>query len=201
VNLHAVAKNYRSLTPEERFRLIFAALGRGDEAEAERLKYAAGRITVSQQDHAPFVLAFAELSWFAYIELADAAAVALHAFEIVSLSDADRKLAGGLTPAELKSVAALMLRTKVDGWKLFCQRLNVPPFLLWEAFPGLERLQRALAKSQEFAFTKEDMLRWLNTLRPVGRPKMTQLLFTAEGVADAHESTFRQRAEWFGAPT
>jgi hypothetical protein len=200
VNLRAVAKNYGSLAPEERFRLIFAALGRGDEAEAERLKHAAGRITVSQQGHAPFALAFAEVSWLAYIELADDAAVAFHAFEIVSLCGADLRLSGGLTPADVQSAAAFMLRTKANGWELFCQRLSVPPFLLWEPFPGLERLQRTLALAQEFAFTKEDMLRWVNRVRPAGAPEITQLLFTAQGVADAHERTFRHRAEWLGAP-
>jgi hypothetical protein len=41
MNASTVAKNYPNLTPEARFRLIFAAKGRGDEAEADRLETAA----------------------------------------------------------------------------------------------------------------------------------------------------------------
>jgi hypothetical protein len=37
MNANALVKNYGRLAPEERFRLILAARGRGDEAESDRL--------------------------------------------------------------------------------------------------------------------------------------------------------------------
>ncbi len=69
-----LAKNYKCLTPEERFRLILAASGRGDEAERDRLKNAGGRITLSLQDHAPYAQAFGDLALLIFIELLEEAA-------------------------------------------------------------------------------------------------------------------------------
>ena len=47
MNANAIAKNYSRLTPEERFHLILAASGRGDEAERDRLLHARMRINDS----------------------------------------------------------------------------------------------------------------------------------------------------------
>ena len=91
-----------------------------------------------------------------------------------------------------------MLRTKANGWKLFCERLNVPPFLLWEAFPGFDRVQRALARTEKAAFVPEGFLRWLNHVRPKGEPALTAVPLTVEGVAAANEEAFRKRVEWWG---
>jgi hypothetical protein len=71
---NALAKNYGSLTPEERFRLILAARGRGDEAERDRLVNAGQRITLSMQDHAPYAHAFDELALLIFIELLEESA-------------------------------------------------------------------------------------------------------------------------------
>jgi len=57
-----LVKNYKSLTPKERFQLILAASGRGDEAERDRLVRAGDRIHLSMQDHAPYADAFNELA-------------------------------------------------------------------------------------------------------------------------------------------
>ena len=56
-----LANLYARLTAEERFRLIFAASARGDEAEQGRLLAAGGRLTLSVQDHAPYGFAFQQL--------------------------------------------------------------------------------------------------------------------------------------------
>jgi hypothetical protein len=58
MNADAVARHYDCLTPEERFRLIEAAGGRGDTAEQDRLANVGQRITLSMRDFAPFALAF-----------------------------------------------------------------------------------------------------------------------------------------------
>lgn len=74
MNVNALARNYGRLTAEERFRLILAAGGRGDEAERDRLAQAGGRLTLSVPDHAPYGHAFEELVLLTYIELLEEAA-------------------------------------------------------------------------------------------------------------------------------
>jgi hypothetical protein len=220
MNANAVAKISVNLTPEERFRLILAASGRGDEAEAERLAHAAGRISVSRQDHAPFAQAFYELAWLTFIELVEDAARYTGAFqwfddeakeeaddnadEPGATDDAEPAKGGaGKRPLsqqtlDLALAAGYALGTKTDGWKLFCERLTVPPFLLVEGFPGFDRLQRALAQAEQAAFTPKGFLRWLNARRSAGEPLMTDSPLTVEGVAAANEDVFRKRVDWWG---
>jgi hypothetical protein len=92
-----------------------------------------------------------------------------------------------------------MLRTKADGWKLFCERLNLPPFQLWQLgpLPGFDRLQRGLGLAEQAAFTSEGFLRWLNRVRPAGEPELAHLPLTVEGIAEAAERMFRERAAWW----
>src|ERR1700757_4051374 len=72
---------------------------------------------------------------------------------------------------DVAPAAGFVLRMKAEGWKLFCKRLTVPPFALWEGLPGFERLQRALSLSEKAAFEAEGFLRWLNVIRPAGEPE------------------------------
>ncbi|SRR5579871_5816918 len=99
---------------------------------------------------------------------------------------------------DLALAAGFVLRTKAEGWKLFCQRMTVPPFTLWEGLPGFERLQLALSLSEKAAFEAEGFLRWLNSIRPAGEPKRLKVPLTVEGLADATEELFRERVEWWG---
>src|SRR5262245_57175193 len=87
MNASVIARQYGSLTPEERFRLILAASGRGDEAERDRLAKSGGRITLSFPDPAPFAQAFDDLSWLTLIELLDDAAEYLEAFSWAATDD------------------------------------------------------------------------------------------------------------------
>jgi hypothetical protein len=213
-----LAKNYSLLTPEERFRLILAASGRGDEAEAARLVNAGGRITLSMPDHAPFAEAFNDLALLTFIELVDEAAryQAALAFnddardtyeadedeEESDYAAADEEDASQepvcFRALDIALAAGYMLRTKANGWKLFCERLNVPPFLLWELHPGFDRLQAVLAMAEKAAFVPEGFLRWLNRVRPKGEPELTVVPLTVEGVADETEKAFRWRVQWWG---
>src|SRR5262249_22506241 len=45
---------------------------------------------------------------------------------------------------EMALAAGFVLKTKAEGWKLFCDRMNGPHLLLWEHFPGFDRLRCAL---------------------------------------------------------
>jgi hypothetical protein len=99
---------------------------------------------------------------------------------------------------DMALAAGFVLRTKTEGWKLFCERMTVPPFALWEHLPGFDRLQRALKLAERAAFAPEGFLRWLNDIRPAGEAKRTEVPLTVEGMAAATEELFRQRVDWWG---
>jgi hypothetical protein len=221
----ALPKYYGGLAPEERFRLILAASGRGDQAERDRLVRAGRRVTLALQDHAPYAQAFGELALLTFIELLDEAA-RFHAAldEVCAFDDTEEQVdrggrrgdgAGGPPAAavpkhaagdppgwerylELAYAAGYVLRAKAGGWKLFCERLAVPPFLLWEVLPGLDRLRCALELAEEGAFSPDDFLRWLNGVRPAGAPELTAVPLSAERLAEQTQESFRTRAKWWG---
>jgi hypothetical protein len=91
-----------------------------------------------------------------------------------------------------------MLKTKVDGWKLFCERMTVPPFLVWEGLPGFSRLQDAVALAEKTAFGPEEFLRWLNQRRQGDEVEATEVPLTIKGRAGALERLFRERVTWWG---
>jgi hypothetical protein len=216
MNTAGLARHYALLTPEERFRLILAAGARGDEAEQARLVKAGGRITLSVQDHAPHAHAFRELAVQVFLDLLEEAARFADAFhhlrgegpgdgpddEVEGAETEDAAGGDGWAPWEallhLALAAGFVLRTKAEGWKLFCARQSVPPFAAWECFPGFDRLRHALALAEEAAFAPEVFLRWLNEVRPAGAAELTEVPLTAEGVADEVEQLFRDRVAWWG---
>jgi hypothetical protein len=218
MNPNALAKHYPQLTPKERFRLILAASGRGDEAERDRLENAGGSITLTTQDHAPYARAFDELALLVFIELLEDAARFLEWMDRADpLPDddgeefAEESDAEGGEAAEdrrgkpawerrlnLAYAAGFVLRTKAEGWKLFCERMAVPHLLLWEEFPGFDRVRRALDLAGLASFAPEDFLRWMNAVRPTGKKVLVEKPLTVEGVADETEKMFRSRVEWWG---
>jgi hypothetical protein len=99
---------------------------------------------------------------------------------------------------DLALAAGFVLRTKVDGWKRFCERLTIPPLAFWEGLPGYDRLQRALKLTENAAFDAEGFVQWLNRIRPAGYPQRTLPPLTVEGMAAAAEKVFRERVERWG---
>jgi hypothetical protein len=87
MNADALAKHYGNLTPEERFRLILAAGGRGDKAEQDRLVSSGQRIPLSVQDHAPYAHAFDEVALLIFLELLEEAARYLDTFARSDVAD------------------------------------------------------------------------------------------------------------------
>jgi hypothetical protein len=97
-----------------------------------------------------------------------------------------------------------MLRTQAAGWKLFCDRMGISPFGLWQYLPGFERLQCDLNMAEGTpdrpgaAYTPEGMVRWLNTIRPSEDPEVTEArIMKAAGFADSLDATFRERVKWW----
>jgi hypothetical protein len=115
------------------------------------------------------------------------------------LSDAWRKKPIWQRSMDLMLAAGYTLGTKAGGWKLFCERSSLPPFLLWEAFPGFDRFQGTLSLTEKCAFAPEGFLRWLNDIRPAAAPELTEVPLTIDSVADAEEQLFCDRVEWYGA--
>ena len=194
MNAQAIARHYDHLTPQERFRLIPAASGHADHAERDRLGRCGPHIMMQMSDHVPYAQAFLELAFMTYIELQEGATVYADAFarDCAALDPAKNPL--NERTFDLTLATGYVMRTKANGWKAFCQRLSVPPFLLWEGFPGFHRLQQALTTAERRAFTSEGVLRWLNRMRPEGKPIVNEEdLLTVEKLADDHEATFETR--------
>jgi hypothetical protein len=105
-----LSRHYSSLSPEERFKLILAAIARGDDAELQRLHNAGRRITVSQYDHAPYLRAFLDLATMCYFKVIDDAARYLEALHGAGdpgrCEDAAQDETGGSTPRESEQTQA-----------------------------------------------------------------------------------------------
>jgi hypothetical protein len=227
MNTNAVARYYDRLTPAERFRLIVAAGARSDKAEQDRLRNAGTRRTFSEPEHVPYAQAFHEIAPMIFIELLEMAASYFDAFrqaedvqaiegeapeedgdgpEEVPKKEADGEPAEDegeeRTPWEraidLALARGFVLRTKTEGWKLFCQRWSLPPFASWELLPGFDRLQRALTLTEKAAFTPEWFVNWMNVIRPPDSSEVTEAPLTVEGIADGTEQLFQERVQWWG---
>jgi len=110
---------------------------------------------------------------------------------VEALSKADRWF-------DLALAEGYMLKTKVEGWSLYCERLGVPAFACWQDLPGYDRLQLALKMAEQAAFVPEGMVRWLNRRRHEGDPEVTAPLLTAETTAASLERLFRDSVTLWG---
>ena len=154
---------------------------------------------------------FWDLALFVFIELLEDAADYLECLqhstddadcieeaEFGERPEEDSQGEADATDGDITLGLGYMLRARVDGWKLFCARLTIPPFAVWEKLPGFDRLQRALAAAEgsdglpSVAFTATGMLRWINSVRPKGRPPLTESRLTAETIARHAEELFRE---------
>jgi hypothetical protein len=190
-------------TPEERFRLILAAGGRGDDVERDRMSAASSRIARTVPDYFPHAQAFQELTLQAFLEFHNLAGNLLDSLymadgETLVEDDADGTPSPGRRLLDMAFVAGFVLKTKTAGWRLFCDRLCVPPFLLWETLPGYDRLERALKTAEHVAFEPEGFAAWRDRVRPRDVPAGLEPAITAESEADQIEATLRERVKWWG---
>ncbi len=207
-----LAGNYKYLTPEERFRLILAADGRGDDAETERLARAGGRLELSMSDHAPYAHAFQQLHLLTFLELLEESNGYIESLTRAKDAgdEADRQAdeTGAVESADDHAddrfeklldgalAAGFLLRAKVGGWTQFCEQMQIHPFLQWESLPGFGRLKRALALAEDFAFTAEEFLEWLNGLLSMSAQELTGV--SAEEVTAEYEEAFRCGVQRWG---
>jgi hypothetical protein len=187
-----LANLYAQLSAEERFRLIVAASDRGDETERERLESVSERITFFNLDYSPYAQALQEFATLEFLVLVEEVVKFDYALERWSDADMMHCVDGQTdTPAPPENDArtikdqlfqmflaeGFLLRMRVAGWTLFCSRMGVSPFGLWQYLPGFERLQRKLNMVEETtdrpwrAFTPADMTRSRNRIRPMAHPR------------------------------
>jgi hypothetical protein len=210
MTLRSIESSYAYLKPEERFRLIMAARGRDDEVERERLARSGRRIMLSMQDHAPYTNAFKELALHVYIELLDH--VARFEFAIASVrlrratmpddrDDPAETMAEedpSECPAECLQAAGYIVHTYANGWRLFCENRAIPPFVSWENLSGYERIQTRLSQAEKVAYSSEEFVAWLNSVKPEDDPELHTNPYTAEGIAQQLDEAFAFVARWSG---
>jgi hypothetical protein len=193
----SISRHYGSLTPEERWRLLQSAIARGDEPEKERLVSSAGHINLRMRDIAPYLDAAERVEMLMFLELLGEAGGYLEAME--RGDEASEKVWQRFLDVALAK--GFHLKTKADGWKLWCERMGMQPFARWEGMPGFDRLKLALdmvdgtEKLHGAVFVAEGMLAWLNRIRPKGEPKALELYVSPEKVADELEGFFRQEVK------
>jgi hypothetical protein len=61
----------------------------------------------------------------------------------VTPTDEDEERSISTRMLNLYLAQGFILKTKIAGWKMFCERLSIPPFALWQILPGFERFQWA----------------------------------------------------------
>ena len=230
MNTKTLASHYSQLSAEERFRLILAAAIRNDEAEADRLRNAGIRIAQSILDHSPYVDAFQDLLFVTYIELLEEAALYL---ETIALRDKQlcASIEAAKTPKRTKTKppkansptlngdsvvwpdwdltgrtaygVGFLFKMKLEGWKLFCNRLNVSAVALWEQMDlaGLGRLKTAWAQihAGKVFPSVAAMTCWVNEVRPASDPEFSEVdIVSAKWVADCLDADFREHVKRYG---
>lgn len=163
-----LARTYDRLTRDERVRLLFAARGRQDEAEADNLTRSAPSIPVRMKDFAPCLMAFKTLALLVFVELLDVAADCEAAW--LAAESAVEDDAGAARWGRVATGHGYRLRTKWLGWVRFCEEWHASPRLLWEHLPGLDRIDRALATAEIEACSDYEFVAAVNAIRPAGRP-------------------------------
>ena len=96
-----------------------------------------------------------------------------------------------------------MLKVKFDGWRLFCEGLQVSPWLMWEqpALPGFHRITSAvvLANCGNAFPSATEMARWMDEVQPLEVGKRTAAnVKTPAGIAADLDAEFRERVRFWG---
>lgn len=215
MNKHRLNPLYDRIQPQERFRLIYAASARDDMAEYYRLIDAAPRKRVSVPDYFGASRAFDEVSMLIFIELVDDArayvesrerADDFYEDELVRQLEAARLELPIEVPGspwrrahDIRRASAYRLHAKAQGWVQCCESMTVPAFRVWELFPGYERLQAGIAMAEQDRFNADEMLAWLNRVRPKDQPPSPSLNLSIAGFAESVRQLLAVRtAFWNG---
>ncbi len=189
--------SYKQLTPDERFRLVLAARGRGDEAEEGRLIHSGSMTAVRMRDVFPHLLAFQTVAMLAFVELLDHAADAEIAWLAAESSAEDDE--GSERWARMAKIFGYRLRIKWLGWVRFCEEMTVPPRHFWVGLPGLDRIERALEVAETVACSDAEFVALANALRKPDRPPIADVRVTVEAAAAALRQMFDAQCDLHSA--
>jgi hypothetical protein len=169
MNSNFLAKHYNGFTPHERLSLIMAAEERGDETERNRLEQTAPWVMCHASHHFRLTLALHLISNQHYMELLSLAAQYLQAIlapwddgaewqeryeENADDFASDEPVFFGLT-RDLPFMFGFTIKTLLAGWRLFCEKLQIPPDAPWESLPGYETVRQAEKLTESFAYPEK----------------------------------------------
>jgi hypothetical protein len=142
---------YPSLDRDERFRLLMAAWGRGDDREVRRLGHVAPVRHMLERDTAPRMTGLKNLALITYCDLQDHAGVCGLA---LSLGDSQSVQAKGAE--EVCRIDATAMRhghallCKWLAWEQFCEEWHVRPTLFWDHLAGFGRMKAMRSVMEDF---------------------------------------------------
>ena len=92
------------------------------------------------------------------------------------------------------------LRPSVEGGRVetFLRAVERAALLLVGGTSRLRPPDRTLSVVEEAAFTSEDFLRWLNTIRPAGEAEVMEVRLTVAAIAAETAKMYQARVEWWG---
>jgi hypothetical protein len=189
MNTDRLAKHYRSLTPAERLPLILAAWYRGDKQEWERLHSSAPRLAYSVADHFRLAMAHRDLGHWHRLEVLDLAALFFHSHGLSGTTKGEE----GRRLLACAKVFGHLLKVKREGWRQFCEGMNIDPDFCQSSLPGHEALGLAADLAERVAFTAEGTLQFMRQ-----EDETATASPTAEGVAAGLRKALDVRADWWG---
>jgi hypothetical protein len=150
-----LAKHYEKLTPMERYALIQAAIGRGDEKERQRLMQSAPQVRYFADHHWGVATAYGFLANILFMKLLAIAAgcfEALARFEALAKgADPGAKLGAEPECCDMWEEVLFLgyeflgyeFKTLLAAWRQFCAELQFDPERRWSSLPGFDSLKRA----------------------------------------------------------
>jgi hypothetical protein len=169
MNTNTLAKNYDSLTPEERFPLILAASARGDNVELERLARSAPREAYRVPYFYGLSEGFMTCALLHHMELLNAALLLWRVLALqAETSPREEKLNARLD--NLVGIFAYLVTVHADAWERFAKELNVEPKFILGELP-ISNMEEVVSTARALAFSVEEVKAW----RPTGLPKEVEI--------------------------
>lgn len=183
--LNNLAKHYPSLTPDERFSLTVGAAARGDEVEVGRVIAAAKREVLSVPD--TFGRATA---WIHVGQRHRAQVLELSAYLFATVALAVQPPTDN-PPGKLRDVARMygyLIKTRVAGWKRFCQCRGLVHDFLNDSLPGGDAVEMALMEANGKCFPAFSLNEFRTHAAKHWQGNFTPI--TVESVAEELESIY-----------
>jgi hypothetical protein len=164
MNPAALTRHYDALTPWARLPLLLAAAARADDVESARLSQSAPKQKLQAPDYWQLLDGFEGLVKLYLLQQLDGAAFfwrLLGALEQDLLFEAERHRQREGRIWMLIKLEAHRIVVRADGWKLFCQELQVDAEILLQKLPDSANLAHTEHQARLPAFTAEEAVAYL----------------------------------------